>query len=60
MIDNIVFWNIRSVNTQNAFERLLDLNRRHHFHILLSLSHFKIHQKVGGTHHTRHYPTNHY
>ncbi|KAK4731189.1 hypothetical protein R3W88_024177 [Solanum pinnatisectum] len=31
MIESIIYWNIRSVNTQNAFERLLDLNRRHHF-----------------------------
>lgn len=27
----IVFWNIRSVNTQNSFERLTDLKRRNKY-----------------------------
>lgn len=31
MIDKIVFWNIRSVNTQNSFERLTDLKRRNKY-----------------------------
>lgn len=31
MIGQILFWNIRSVISQNSFERLIDLNRRYHF-----------------------------
>ncbi|KAG5586609.1 hypothetical protein H5410_047043 [Solanum commersonii] len=29
--DEALFWNIRSVNTQNSFGRLMDLNRRHQY-----------------------------
>lgn len=31
MIGKIIFWNIRSVNTQKSFERLIDLNKRYHY-----------------------------
>lgn len=31
IIDKAIFWNIRSVNTQNAFDRLIDLKRRHNY-----------------------------
>ncbi|XP_059315426.1 uncharacterized protein LOC132066044 [Lycium ferocissimum] len=34
MIDKALFWNIRSVNTQKSFERLIDLKRRHHYSII--------------------------
>ncbi|KAG5577077.1 hypothetical protein H5410_057211 [Solanum commersonii] len=34
MTDKVLFWNIRSVRTQNSFERLIELNKRHqHFYI---------------------------
>ncbi|XP_059295426.1 uncharacterized protein LOC132048754 [Lycium ferocissimum] len=41
MIDKIMFWNIRSVNTQNAFERLIDLNRRHHYKVISLMKPFQ-------------------
>jgi len=31
MIDKVLFWNIRLVKSQNAFERVIDLHRRHHY-----------------------------
>ncbi|KAK4730439.1 hypothetical protein R3W88_023427 [Solanum pinnatisectum] len=31
MIDKILFWNIKSVKSQNAFERVIELHRRHHY-----------------------------
>ncbi|XP_059290122.1 uncharacterized protein LOC132043675 [Lycium ferocissimum] len=34
MIDKALFWNIRSVNTQKSFERLIDLKRRHQYSII--------------------------
>lgn len=31
MIEKLCFWNIRSVNTQESFERLMDPKRRNHY-----------------------------
>lgn len=31
MLHNILFWNIRSIQTQNAFVKVIDLKRRHHY-----------------------------
>lgn len=31
MMNRIIFWNIRSVNSQQAFERLTNLNRRNQY-----------------------------
>lgn len=31
MIEKVIFWNIRSINIQNDFGKLMDLNRRHHY-----------------------------
>ncbi|XP_060210563.1 uncharacterized protein LOC132637499 [Lycium barbarum] len=40
MIDKVLFWNIRSVNTQNYFERLTELNRRHHYSLIALMEPF--------------------
>ncbi|XP_060183256.1 uncharacterized protein LOC132613237 [Lycium barbarum] len=34
MIDKAIFWNIRSINTQQSCERLIDLKRRHHYYFI--------------------------
>lgn len=31
MVPKALFWNIRSVRTQNAFGRVIDLHRRYHY-----------------------------
>lgn len=41
MIDNILFWNIRSVHTQNAFGRLIDLHRQHHYLFIALMEPFR-------------------
>ncbi|XP_059295529.1 uncharacterized protein LOC132048860 [Lycium ferocissimum] len=41
MIDKLLFWNIRSVNTQNAFQRLTDLHRRHHYAVIAIMEPFQ-------------------
>ncbi|KAK4733470.1 hypothetical protein R3W88_007731 [Solanum pinnatisectum] len=41
MIDKVLFWNIRSVRSQNAFERVTDLNRRHHYSYIALLEPFQ-------------------
>ncbi|KAH0705857.1 hypothetical protein KY285_010386 [Solanum tuberosum] len=41
MISKILFWNIRSVKSQNSFERLLDLNRKHHYSYIALLEPFQ-------------------
>ncbi|XP_060190556.1 uncharacterized protein LOC132619776 [Lycium barbarum] len=40
MIDKVLFWNIRLVNTQNSFERLIELNRRHHYSLIALMEPF--------------------
>ncbi|XP_059306288.1 uncharacterized protein LOC132057690 [Lycium ferocissimum] len=41
MIDKVLFWNIRLVNTQQSFERLTDLNRRHHYALIALMEPFQ-------------------
>lgn len=41
MIDKILFRNIRSVKSQNSFERLVDLHRRHHYSYIALLEPFQ-------------------
>lgn len=41
MIDKIIISNIRSVNTQNAFERLTMLNRRHQYSLIALMEPFQ-------------------
>lgn len=50
MIGEASFWNIRSVNTQNAFGRLVDLNRRHQYSFISLMEPF---QGPGEIHHYR-------
>ncbi|KAG5600047.1 hypothetical protein H5410_031417 [Solanum commersonii] len=37
----MIFWNIRSINTQKSFERLLDLNKRHHYSFIALMEPFQ-------------------
>lgn len=46
MIDKLLFWNIRLVKTQKAFERLIDLNRRHHYSFISLLEPFQEATKI--------------
>lgn len=41
MIEKAIFWNIRYVNTQNAFGRLMDLNRRHRYLFIALMESFQ-------------------
>lgn len=41
MIDKALIWNIISVNTQNAFRRLMDLNRRFHYSFIALMEPFQ-------------------
>ncbi|KAK6773984.1 hypothetical protein RDI58_029223 [Solanum bulbocastanum] len=41
MIEKTCFWNIRSVNTQESFERLMDLKRRHHYSYIALMEPFQ-------------------
>ncbi|KAK4718725.1 hypothetical protein R3W88_017063 [Solanum pinnatisectum] len=41
MIGKIIFWNIRSVNTQKSFERLINLNKRYHYVFLALMEPFQ-------------------
>lgn len=41
MIGKIIFWNIRSVNTQKAFERLIYLNKRHRYSFIALMEPFQ-------------------
>lgn len=41
MVDKALFWNIRLVNTQNAFERLIDLNKRSHCSFIVLMEPFQ-------------------
>ncbi|XP_070034821.1 uncharacterized protein [Nicotiana tomentosiformis] len=33
-MDNVLIWNIRSVNTQKAFQRLINLHRKYNFYLI--------------------------
>ncbi|KAG5624598.1 hypothetical protein H5410_009816 [Solanum commersonii] len=37
MIDKVLFWNIRSVKSQNYFKRVIDLNIRHHYSYIVKV-----------------------
>lgn len=41
MIEKLLFWNIRSVNTQNAFGRLIDLHRRYKYSFIALMEPFQ-------------------
>jgi len=41
MIEKILFWNIRSVNAQKSFERLMDLNKRHRYSFIALMEPFQ-------------------
>lgn len=45
-VRKMIFWNIRSVNTQNSFERLIDLNKRHHYLFIALLEPFQDPQEL--------------
>lgn len=34
-MDNAVTWNVRSVNTEKDFQRLINLHRKHNFYLIL-------------------------
>ncbi|WMV51732.1 hypothetical protein MTR67_045117 [Solanum verrucosum] len=46
MIDKALFWNIRSVNTQNAFGRLVDLNRRNNYNFIALMEPFQAPREI--------------
>lgn len=41
MIEKMLFWNIRSVNTQNSLDRLMDLNRKNHYPFITLMEPFQ-------------------
>lgn len=41
MMEEIIFWNIRSVKSQKAFERLMDLNRRNRYSFVALMEPFQ-------------------
>ena len=41
MIEKILLWTIRSVNTQKSFERLMDLDRRYHYSFITLMEPFQ-------------------
>ncbi|XP_049394714.1 uncharacterized protein LOC125859004 [Solanum stenotomum] len=46
MIDKALFWNIQSVNTQNAFGRLVDLNRRNNYNFIALMEPFQAPREI--------------
>lgn len=46
MIDKIVFWNIRSVNTQKVFTRLITLQKRYHFIFIGLMEPFQVNKNI--------------
>lgn len=46
MLYNIMFWNIRSVNSQNAFEKSIDLKRRHQYTFIALFEPFQGPQEI--------------
>lgn len=46
MIDKMIFWNIRFVNTLKSFERLMDLNKRHHYSFITLMESFQEHSQI--------------
>uniref|UniRef100_A0A0V0HJ51 Putative ovule protein n=1 Tax=Solanum chacoense TaxID=4108 RepID=A0A0V0HJ51_SOLCH len=41
MIGQLLFWNIRSVNSQHSFERVIDMNIRYNFAFIALLEPFQ-------------------
>lgn len=41
MIEKLLFWNIRSVKTQKAFDRLIDLNKRQQYSFIALMEPFQ-------------------
>lgn len=41
MMDKLLLWNIRLVNTQNAFDKLIDLKKRNNFSYIYLKEPFK-------------------
>lgn len=46
MIDKLFFWNIRSVRTQKAFERLIDLNKKYQYSFISLIDPFQEVSKI--------------
>lgn len=46
MIEKMLFWIIRSINTQNSFGRLMEINRRYHFSFIAIMEPFQAPDKV--------------
>lgn len=46
MIDKAVFWNIKSVNTQDAIGRLIDMNRRCHYSFIALMEPFRASEEL--------------
>jgi len=46
MIGKTIFWNIRSVKSQKAFERLMGLNRRHKYNFIALMEPFQDPQEL--------------
>lgn len=46
MIGKAIFWNIQSVKTQKAFDRLIDLNKRHHYKYIALMEPFQDPQEI--------------
>lgn len=47
MIEEMLFWNIRSINTQKYFERLMEINRRHHYPFIALMEPFQEPSQIG-------------
>lgn len=46
MMNKILFWNIRSVNTQQAFERLSNLNMRNQYWLISLMEPFEVSSNI--------------
>lgn len=46
MIDKALFWNIRSVNTQNTFGRLFDMNKIYHYSFIALMELFQASKEI--------------
>lgn len=46
MISRIIFWNIRSVNTQKSFERSIDLNKRNNYSYIALMEPIQSHSEL--------------
>lgn len=46
MLHNIIFWNIISVHSKNAFEKVIDLKGRHHYTFIVVFEPFRGPQEI--------------